>query len=159
MNRESILSGNSRQYISVSDCDMLAQIAKLLPFYKSFNALANDALAYGLPILIEKKFGEVKYGDEEQQRPQQNEQTLHIVERIVDERADKIARLLQEVIMNTTISKSLVCSLFNAKNAELNGKPLSGQRFDEGGLRYTPNCMEKYEVDRLNEMDGDEDDD
>ena len=62
-------------------------------------------------------------------------------------------RLLQEIIMNTTISKSLVCSLFNAKSAELKGKPPSAIKFDSGAMRDTPTYMTKYEIDRLNEMD------
>ena len=55
--------------------------------------------------------------------------------------------------MNTHISKSLVCSLFNARSAELNGKPLSAKMFDSGAMRDTPTCMTKYEIDMLNEMD------
>ena len=155
MNRESILSGNSRQYISVSDCDMLAQIAKLLPFYKSFNRLANDALAYGLPKLIDEKLGN-SLNDESNK--QSSERTIvQVIESTPDERIDLIIRLLQELTMNTTISKSLICSLFNAKNSELNDRAISGQKFDSGAMRYTPSCMMKYEVDMLNKMD-DEDD-
>ena len=153
---------NASIYFRLRDEENWQMIDRLmtLPHYANNRAaVLNKALSYGLPKLIEDEFGEIKYSDDEQQRPQLNEQTVQIIERVVDERADIIARLLQEVIMNTTISKSLVCSLFNAKNAELNDKPLSGKRFDEGGLRYTPTCMEKYEVDRLNEMDDDDEDD
>ena len=47
----------------------------------------------------------------------------------------------------------LVCSLFNAKSAELKGKPPSAIKFDSGAMRDTPTYMTKYEIDRLNEMD------
>ena len=55
--------------------------------------------------------------------------------------------------MNTGISKSLICSLFNVKSAELRGKPTSAEKFDSGAMRDTPTCMTKYEIERLNEMD------
>ena len=157
MDRDSILSGNSRQYISVTDCDLLEMIAELLPFYKSFNRLANDALAYGLPKLIEDKFGEKTLNDEPCEQPTEKP-TVQISEDVHDKRIDEIVRLLQEIIMDTHISKSLVCALFNAKSAELNGKPLSAKMFDSGSMRDTPTCMTKYEIDRLNEMDEEDDD-
>ena len=76
-----------------------------------------------------------------------------ITENDHDEHIAEVVRLLQEIIMNTTISKSLVCSLFNAKSAELKGKPPSAIKFDSGAMRDTPTYMTKYEIDRLNEMD------
>lgn len=150
MNRNSILSGNTRQYISVNDVDMLAMIEKLLPYYKSFNQLANDALQYGLPMLLESKRNKAVRLDEEQ-RPQAIE-----VKTVPDERIAEMVTLLQEIVMNTTISKAVVCSLFNAKSAELKGRPLSAEKFDSGAMRDTPTCLAKYEVDMLNEMDGDD---
>ena len=146
-------------YFQIFDESLWQMIDKLmtLPHYaNSRTSLLNNALAYGLPKLIDAEFGEVKL---EEEPPSQREMDVARIERAIDVRTDLLARLLQEVIMNTTISKSLVCSLFNAKNAELNDKPLSGKRFDEGGLRYTPNCMEQYEINRLNGMDDDDDDD
>lgn len=55
--------------------------------------------------------------------------------------------------MNTTISKSIVCSLFNAKSAELKDKPIPVEKFDSGAMRDTPTCLTKYEVEMLNAMD------
>lgn len=69
MNRNAILSGNTRQYISITDCYMLEIIEKLLPYYKSFNRLVNDALQYGLPMLLESKLNN-PVRVEEEQRPQ-----------------------------------------------------------------------------------------
>lgn len=48
--------------------------------------------------------------------------------------------------MNTVIRKAVVCSLFNAKSAELKGKPLSAEKFDNGAMRDTSSCLMKYEV-------------
>ncbi len=150
MNRNSILSGNTKQYISVKDADMLSMIEKLLPYYKSFNQLANDALQLGLPILLKSKLDNTVQLDE-QPRPQQIE-----VMSMPDERIYEIVRLLQEIVMNTSISKWLLCSLFNAKNSELHDKSVSGQQFEGGAMRDTPSCLAKYEVDMLNEIDGDD---
>lgn len=148
MNRNAILSGNTRQYISVTDCYMLEIIEKLLPYYKSFNRLVNDALQYGLPLLLESKQDNTVRLEE--QRPQVIE-----VKTISDERIAEMVRLLQEIVMNTTISKSIVCSLFNAKSSELKDKPISAEKFDSGAMRDTPTCLTKYEVYMLNAMDDD----
>ena len=149
MNRNAILSGNTRQYISVTDCDMLEIIEKLLPYYKSFNRLLNNALQYGLPMLLESKLGD-QVRLEEEQRPQQIE-----VKTVSDDRIVEMVKLLQEIVMNTTISKSIVCSLFNAKSVELKDKPIPVEKFDSGAMRDTPTCLTKYEVDMLNAMDDD----
>lgn len=50
------------------------------------------------------------------------------------------------------VSKAVVCSLFNAKSAELKGKPLLAEKFDDGAMRDTPSCLTKYEVEMLNAM-------
>ncbi len=149
MNRNAILSGNTRQYISVTDCEKLEIIEKLLPYYKSFNRLVNDALQYGLPMLLESKLDNTVRLEEEQQ-PQAIE-----VKTVPDESKAEIVKLLQEVVMNTTINKAILCSLFNAKSAELKGKPVPVEKFDSGAMRDTPTCLTKYEVDMLNAMDDD----
>ena len=60
MKREDILSGNSRQYINVKDVELLLLIEQLLPYYSTFNKLLNDALRYGLPLLLDEKTGNKK---------------------------------------------------------------------------------------------------
>lgn len=147
-------------YFQIFDEDIWSMLDKLmtLPKYaKSRTSLLNNALAYGLPKLIETEFGEKTLNDENDEQPTEKP-TVRITESVHDERIDEVVWLLQEIIMNTHISKSLVCSLFNAKSAELNGKPLSAQMFDSGSMRDTPTCMTKYEIDRLNEMDEEDDD-
>ena len=152
MNREAILSGNTRQYISVNEVDMLRIIEQLLPYYKSFNQLANDALRLGLPLLLESKFDTTIRLEEEYNEPRPQE-----IMTVPDERIELMIRLMQEIVMNTTISKSLICSLFNAKNKELQEQVVSPRNFECGYMRDTPNFMMKYEVDMLNAMDDDDD--
>lgn len=142
-------------YFQIFDEDTWLMMDKLmtLPKYaKSRTSLINNALVYGLPKLIEDEFGEKTLNDEPYEQPTEKaaERTM---ESDRDERIDLLIRLLQETVMNTGISKAVVCSLFNAKSAELNGKPLTAKMFDSGAMRDTPTCLTKYEVDRLNEMD------
>ncbi len=146
---------NASIYFQIFDEDIWLMIDRLmtLPKYaKSRTSLINNALAYGLPKLIEDEFGEKTLEDEPDEQPTEKS-VAQILSNVPDERIDKIVRLLQEVIMNTTISKSLVCALFNAKSSELNGKPIVAKKFDSGAMRDTPTCMTKYEIDMLNEMD------
>lgn len=152
MNREKILSGNSRQYISITELDMLEQIEKLLPKYKSFNRLANDALRLGLPLLLEEKFNKEIKLDESDSVQVNN--VLRIVEErfIPDNSLKNIVALLQEIVMNSNITKSLACSLFNEKAYEMKDGYLKEQ-FMKGGMRDTPDYMAKYEIDSLNAID------
>lgn len=146
---------NASIYFRLRDEENWQMIDRLmtLPHYANNRAsLINNALSYGLPKLIEDEFGEKTLNDELCEQPTEKP-IVQISESVRDERIDEVVRLLQEIIMNTHISKSLVCSLFNARSAELNGKPLSAKMFDSGAMRDTPTCMTKYEIDMLNEMD------
>lgn len=150
---------NASIYFRLRDEENWQMIDRLmtLPHYANNRAsLLNNALSYGLPKLIEDEFGEKTLTDDSCEQPTEKPTERISSESVHDERISEVVRLLQEVVMNTTISKSLVCSLFNAKSAELNGKPLSAKKFDGGAMRDTPTCMTKYEIDRLNEMDEDD---
>ncbi len=146
---------NASIYFRLRDEENWQMIDRLmtLPHYANNRAsLINNALTYGLPKLIEEEFGEKTLCDEPYEQPTEKS-VAQVQEAIPDERIDQMIRLLQEIVMNTTISKSLICSLFNVKSAELRGKPTSAEKFDGGAMRDTPTCMTKYEIERLNEMD------
>ncbi len=146
---------NASIYFRLRDEENWQMIDRLmtLPHYANNRAsLINNALTYGLPKLIEEEFGEKTLEDEPYEQPTEK-LVVQVQEAIPDERIDQLIRLLQEIVMNTTISKSLICSLFNVKSAELRGKPTSAEKFDGGAMRDTPTCMTKYEIERLNEMD------
>ena len=154
---------NASIYFRIKDEDVWEQIDKLmaLPCYaNSRAALLNDALSYGLPKLIDAKLGEVKLECQNEERPQQSktgmldEASMQRIERFIDERADLIAKVLQQLVMNTTLNKWLLSSLFNAKSNELNDKPILPQNFNDGAMRYTPTCFLKYEVDMINQIEG-----
>jgi hypothetical protein len=61
----------------------------------------------------------------------------------------EIVYLLHDIDVNTTITKSLTCSLFNEKSKSLYGTNVDGDRFTKGGLRATPDYMEGYELAQL----------
>lgn len=146
---------NASIYFRLRDEDNWRMIDRLmtLPQYENNRAsVLNKALSYGLPMLIDAEFGEKTLNEEPYEQPTEKA-AERTTESDRDERIDLLIRLLQETVMNTGISKAVVCSLFNAKSAELNGKPLTAKMFDSGAMRDTPTCLTKYEVDRLNEMD------
>lgn len=115
MKREDILSGNSRQYINIKDVELLLLIEQLLPYYSTFNKLLNDALRYGLPLLLDEKTGNKKVLVEEPMEtlPPQEIPTSQGYESALDPRVDEMIRLLKELIMNTSLNKSMLCGLFN----------------------------------------------
>ncbi len=146
---------NASIYFRLRDEENWQMIDRLmtLPQYANNRAsLINNALSYGLPKLIEDEFGEKTLCDEPNEQPTEKS-VVQVQSEMSDERIDLMVRLLQEIVMNTGISKSLICSLFNVKSAELRGKPTSAEKFDSGAMRDTPTCMTKYEIERLNEMD------
>lgn len=148
---------NASIYFRLRDEDNWRMIDRLmtLPQYENNRAsVLNKALSYGLPMLIDAEFGEKTLNNDSNEQPTEKA-AERTTESDRDERIDLLIRLLQETVMNTGISKAVVCSLFNAKSAELNGKPLTAKMFDSGAMRDTPTCLTKYEVDRLNEMDED----
>lgn len=63
---------------------------------------------------------------------------------------EEIYRLIQllgakAAILNVTINKSMLSSLFNAKARELSRKSVSGDKFAEGRYSETPEYMSAYE--------------
>ncbi len=149
---------SERIYIRIIDEDKWAMIEKLmaLPKYStSRTSLINNALDYGLPKLIEKEFGEITLGEEPDKQPTVQSVACFQENNFSEERMSLIIRLLQEIVMNSNIGKSLLCSLFNEKSEELKGTKLA-DKFRSGGFRDTPDYMVRYEIETLNEMDEEE---
>ena len=153
MNREAILSGNSRQYISVKDVELLGYIERLLPHYTTFNKLLSDALRCGLPRLLEEKENvEITLPSVEEER----EATIkagcgdsHKTD------YNEIKSLLSEVVMNTALNKAMLSGLFNLKEKEILSPTLAG-RFKNGELNNIPDCLFDAQIDMLKEISKDE---
>lgn len=136
-----------RKFITIRDTELWEKIDKIMeePKYaKSFNKVINDALYFGLDELMRHLFEPEETVEAEQER---------VLERKLIRRADglnetyfmEMAKLLQELIINVTINKSMLSALFNAKARELNRKGVSGEKFTDGRYSETPDYLSVYE--------------
>ena len=133
---------NMRKFITIRDEGKWEQIEKLmtLPQYQNtFNKVINDALDFGLPLLIKAEFGDIE--DEE------TESGRVIPAHSKDEEFyGQVVRLMKEMIMNANINKALLASLFEAKSMELKNLPASAAAFDSGCYQDLPRFAEEYEL-------------
>ena len=56
----------TRKFISIPDMEkweLIDKLAELPKYEKSFNKIINDALDYGLPLLIKAEYGDIKDND------------------------------------------------------------------------------------------------
>lgn len=132
--------------------DMLKQIDEIMerPQYKSFSKVINDALFCGLPVLRKELFGEVTI--EEQPTPMR----LQINgSRLDDELFDTIVRLLKETVLNVTINKSILSSLFHGMARVNKGLQLGNnmnEMYEQGVMSDTPDYLYDYEIGGLKKL-------
>lgn len=138
-----------QKHIRIADSDITAQIERImeLPEYKSFSQVVNDALFYGLPILCEKLFGEATLS-EETAPPSQR----HIVSGLDEKSFNVLVRLLKETVLNVTINKSILSSLFHGKSLEYKGCEVDAENFENGLISDTPDYLYEYEIEGLKKM-------
>ena len=153
MNKQTNKADNRmRRYIRITDESMWEKIDKIMeePGYsKSFNKVINDALYFGLDELMRQLFEK-----EEVVEAERLVETNYIrrVDGVNEAYFLEIAKLLKELLINVTINKSLLSSLFNAKLRELNGESVSGKKFSEGRYAGTPEYQISYEVRGLRDL-------
>ena len=95
---------HSSIYFQIFNEDLWLMLDKLmtLPKYaKSRTSLINNALAYGLPKLIEDEFGEKTLTDEPCEQPTEKP-TERIMECVHDERIDEGVRWLAVGVVKST---------------------------------------------------------
>ena len=140
------------RHIRITDMDLLKQIDEIMerPEYKSFSKVINDALFYGLPVLRKELFGEVTIDEQPTPtRPQINGS------RIDDELFDTIVRLLKETVLNVTINKSILSSLFHdiaRVNKVLQLGNDMNEMYEQGLMSDTPDYLYDYETDGLKKL-------
>ena len=122
---------------------MIDRLMELPMYKKSFNKVIADALDYGLPRLLNNDMQEESGEKEGKQDKQDIVLELYL---------SKTVQLLKEIIINATINKSLLCSLFEARSLELNGERVSGKNFKEGKFRDTPQYLAAYEMRALQKL-------
>ena len=113
MGRKSFAKENrARRYIRILDEDKWEQIDKLQTIQKyknSFNKIINEALDYGLPMLIKAEFGyidEEDYYTQETMVAQYPQKEIDMYYRL-DELLEEIIFLIKEVFLNVTINKAV----------------------------------------------------
>lgn len=140
------------RHIRITDIDMLEQIDEIMEDleYKSFSKVINDALFYGLPILHNKLYGEVMLDDQPTpSRPQINGSRLD------DELFDTIVKLMKETVLNVTINKSILSSIYHdlgCINDALNLDKDLNDLYEKGLMSDTPDYLYDYETDGLKKL-------
>ena len=135
--------------IRITDSVLNEQISRImsLPGYrKSCNRVINEALFYGLPILCEKLFGEAALSEET--APPSIRKSVGL-----DEKSFAvIVKLLKETVLNVTINKSILSSLFHGKCLEYKGCRVDAANFEDGVISDTPDYLYEYEKDGLKKL-------
>lgn len=140
-----------RRYIRIEKESQWEMIDKLmtLPEYKnSFNKVIADALDFGLPLLVKSYFEVV----EETVDDYIETRMARKIDGLNEDIFYQIVKLLKEVILNATINKSILCSLFEAKSLELNHERVNAKKFTEGAFRDTPDYLASYELRALRDL-------
>lgn len=148
---------NSAVYFKLTDEDKWKMIDRLmtLPKYaKSRNSLLNNALGFGLPLLIKDEFGEVALCEDAKG---ESYFSPFAAQNVSEEKIDCIVRLLKEIALYTSINKGLICSLFNAESRYLKKEPTTSEEFEGGELRDTPRYFLKEELEGLKNLREDDD--
>ena len=138
------------RHIRITDMYIMEQIDEIMedPEYKSFSKVINDALFYGLPILHNKLYGEVTIDDEQPTppRPQINGSRLD------DELFDTIVKLMKETVINVTINKSMLSSIYHDLERVNKVLQLDNALYEKGLMSDTPDYLYEYELEGLKKL-------
>ena len=138
-----------QRHIRIADSEMNAQIERLMEQhgYESANKVINDALYYGLPILAEKVCGDAVTQEERAalkapRKSGSKEEEFYAL----------AVRLLRESVLNATINKSILSSLYNLMNDMLDPKSETTKQFESGLMSDTPAYLERYEAEGIKKL-------
>jgi len=136
------------KHIRITDAEIGKQIEHImeLPEYKSFNKVITEALFYGVPMLCEKLFGEVNIDGSTPSIPTQR------VNELEDKHFQVMIQLLKETVMNVVINKSILSSLFHAKEYDNKDLPIDNEQFSGGLMSDTPDYLYDFETNSLKKM-------
>lgn len=132
--------------------EILDKLMTIPKYEKSRTRLINEALQLGLPKIAEREFNEPSLLKEEKTEEDEQAKLPVVVQTIPEERVEEIIRLLEELVINSNISESILCSLFNIKCAELKDIPPRVEKVEKGGYKSTPDYLLKYEIDALKDI-------
>ena len=134
------------KFITIDDekkWELIREIATVKRYESSFNAIVNDALAFGLPELHKRLFDKVQLDGEEKAVSVPKEYS-------VDAFYFELIRLMKEIIANQVVEKRLICSIFNLLSLWAY-VTRSGENFRKGFLKDTPDFIVKDEARLLKE--------
>lgn len=138
------------RHIRITDMYIMEQIDEIMenPDYKSFSKVINDALFYGLPVLRNKLYGEVTLDDEQSTspRPQINGSRLD------DELFDTIVKLMKETVINVTINKSMLSSIYHDLERINKVLQLDNDLYEKGLMSDTPDYLYEFELEWLKKL-------
>ncbi|MDE6441979.1 MAG: hypothetical protein K2L12_04400 [Clostridia bacterium] len=136
------------KHIRITDIEIGKQIERImeLPEYKSLNKVITEALFYGVPMLCEKLFGEVRLEEATPYYPPIKSNELE------DRHFRVMIQLLKEMVMNVVINKSILSSLFHAKEYDNKGLRIDNEMFTNGLMNDTPDYLYEFEIESLKKM-------
>lgn len=108
----------------------------------------NDSLFYGLEPYIKDVYGEIEVAGKGNTIIKPNSNTSAVQEERyykIYELLDEIVNLLNEIVLNTMISKIIVVSLFNERVKNLYGYSVRPELLESGGLQDTPEFLSNHE--------------
>ncbi len=144
-----ITDNRCRRYIRITDEDSWRMIDEISTYggYNSFNKIINDALFYGLPILLDKVGGGMVTEEERNSliQPRTNGSTQ-------EEFYATLTRLLKETVLNVAINKSILSSLYNFISDKYLGEQCIIQKFSNGLLADTPEYLEQFEAEGIKNL-------
>ena len=114
--------------------------------YNSFNKIINDALFYGLPVLRDKVVGGMVTEEERENlvAPRKSGSPD-------EEFYATLTRLLSETVLNITINKSILSSIYNLISETSQGEEII-KKFNDGQLADTPEYLEQFEAEGIKNL-------
>lgn len=114
--------------------------------YNSFNKIINDALFYGLPVLRDKVVGGMVTEEERENlvAPRKSGSPD-------EEFYATLTRLLSETVLNITINKSILSSIYNLISETSQGEEII-KKFNDGQLADTPEYLEQFETEGIKNL-------
>ena len=137
-----------RRYIRISDEDSWRMIDEISTYggYNSFNKIINDALFYGLPILLDKVGGGMVTEEERNSliQPRTSGSTQ-------EEFYATLTRLLKETVLNISINKSILSSIYNFISETSQDEEIV-KKLNGGLLADTPEYLEQFEAEGIKNL-------
>ena len=113
----------------------------------NFNQVINEALFYGLPILYEKLLGDTVTEEEKislvkpRKKGSKNEELNAVT-----------VQLLRETVLNATINKSILSSIYNFLSEKYASDRDLIKDFNTGLLADTPEYLGSYEAEGIKRL-------